>query len=143
MFYFAMATRLTTGTLQRSFKQETELSQCVSVNNWLSSHLSIISGPPQGSILGPLLFLVLINDLPSTITSQSLISILLVTPNASSKSLPYQIFSSFNVIVVHYLTGLLLIISLSISPNQVFIVNLIQITVSIITHYPNFPVAKI
>ena len=50
----------------------TDRKQRVIVNNATSDWLPVLSGVPQGSVLGPCLFVIYINDIDDTVSSKIL-----------------------------------------------------------------------
>jgi len=70
-------------------------SQCVSINDCLSQFLPVKSGVPQGSILGPLMFIIIVNDLSVAVKNFSIFKF-------ADNVLCFKVIHSKKCVVLHF-----------------------------------------
>ena len=83
-----------TGNLQSWLTMATYLktrTQCIHIGDTYSNYCAILAGVPQGSIVGPLLFSIFINDLPSSFKHSFLFLFADDTKNLKAKYLTKDI----------------------------------------------------
>lgn len=77
----------------------------VHIEGSFSSWVNVSSGVPQGSLMGPFLFVIFINNLPKTLSDGTAITCLLMMPNVTDQLMTLAIVLIFNMILTSFMTG--------------------------------------